>query len=260
MLSAYALRGLKAGVVAGLAFGLFVVLVASPLVAVAEERAGHHAEGGEHGSEHAAHEAANGHVAVGPLAVPTTVLGTLTDLLGGVGWGALLGVGFGVVYYLLEPAIPGAGDVPVFLLGAAGLVTISGAPWLAVPPQPPGVEGASLDVRGLWYGGALLAGAVACLASGACYRRLTASGRDSRLSALVAALPLAALLGLAVVSPVATGSGPSGPFAAAYRGVVLAGQVGLWLVLTTTFARLHRRGLDRESTWSAESPPVATGD
>jgi predicted cobalt transporter CbtA len=255
MLAAYVLRGLKAGAVAGLAFGLFVVLVASPLVAVAEERAGHH---GEHAGD-AAHEhaTAHDHVDLGPLSVSTGALSTLTNLLGGLGWGVLLGVGFGVAFYLLEPAVPGAGDARVYLLGAAGLLTVSGAPWLAVPPQPPGIEGAPLDVRGLWYGGALVAGAAACLASGALYDRLTGAGRDRRVAALVAAVPLAALLVLPVVGPTAAAGEP---LVAAYRGVVLAGQVGLWLVLTTAFARFHRRGLDRDATVTADSPAVAPGD
>jgi predicted cobalt transporter CbtA len=251
MLAAYALRGLKAGLVAGLAFGLFVTLAASPLVAVAEERAGHHDAGEEHAADH---EAA--HVSVGPVELPATALSTVTNLLGGVGWGVLLGVGFGVASYLLEPAVPGTGDSSILLLGAAGLVTVSGAPWLAVPPQPPGVEGAPLDARGLWYGAALLAGAAACLASGTAYRRLTDAGRDRRVAAVVAALPLAALLLLPVVAPAAG----SGPLVAAYRGVVLTGQVGLWLVLTTAFARLHRRGLDRDATVTADDPAVTAAD
>jgi hypothetical protein len=250
MLAAYALRGLKAGAVAGLAFGLFVVLVASPLVAVAEERAGHGHADGEH--DGAAHE----HVDVGPLSVPTAALSTLTNLLGGLGWGVLLGVSFGVAFYLLEPAVPGAGDTPVHLLGAAGLLVVSGAPWLAVPPQPPGVEGLAPTAHGLWYGGAMLTAAVACLAAGGLYRRLSAA-RDRRVAALVAALPMAALLVLPVASPAA---GAANAFTAAYRGVVLAGQVGLWLALTTTFARFHRRGLDRDAPVSAEEPAVAPGD
>lgn len=257
MLGAYALRGLKAGAVAGLAFGLFVVLVASPLVAVAEERAGHHADGEHTDGAPEAHEAAHDHLSVGPLSVPTAALSTLTNLLGGLGWGVLLGVGFGVAFYLLEPAVPGAGDTPVQLLGAAGLLVVSGAPWLAVPPQPPGVEGLTRAVHGLWYGGAMLAGTVACLAAGGLYRRLTGAGRDRRVAALVAALPLLPLLALPLVSPAASGSGS---FVAAYRGVVLAGQVGLWLVLTTAFARFHRRGLDRDAPVGPEAPAVAPGD
>jgi predicted cobalt transporter CbtA len=263
MLAAYVLRGLKAGAVAGIVFGLFVLLVASPLVAVAEQSAGHdhhETEHGGHGHGHAAghdHAADGAHTHVGPVAVPAAALSTLTNLLGGLGWGVLLGVGFGVAFYLLEPAVPGTGDAPVYLLGAAGLVTVSGAPWLAVPPQPPGVEGAPLDVRGLWYGAALLAGAVACLASGAVYNHLTGTGRDRRVAAGVAALPLLALLALPVVAPAAGGSGP---LVSAYRGVVLAVQVGLWLVLTTAFARLHRDELDRETAWSGESPAVSPGD
>jgi hypothetical protein len=254
MLAAYTLRGLKAGAVAGVAFGLFVVLVASPLVAVTEERAGHH---GEHAGDGHTGETGHDHVALGPVEIPTTALSTVTNFLGGAGWGGLLGVGFGVAFYLLEPAVPGRSDTPVYLLGAAGFLAVSGAPWLAVPPQPPGVEGAPLDVRGRWYGGALLAGAAVCLASGAVHRRLLGAGRDRRIAAGVATLPLAALLGLPVLAP-ATGS--SGTLVAAYRGVVLAGQVGLWLVLTTVFARLHRDSLDRGTAWAGEPSAVAAGD
>lgn len=95
MLVDYLVRGAKAGVVAGLAFGLFVAVVANPLVGVAEtfEHDGHTAGNGDH------HDAAGATSAVTTGAV---------SVAGGVLWGLLLGVvAFGAGFYLLEPALPG---------------------------------------------------------------------------------------------------------------------------------------------------------
>ncbi len=131
MIAAYVANGVKSGLVAGLAFGLLVALVANPLVAFAE------------GSAHV--EGAGGHDHAGDSHGEGGLSASVADgasVLSGVLWGVFLGVvAFGVAFYLLEPIVPGSGAVRSYAFGAAGLLTASVAPWLAFPPGPPGNVG-----------------------------------------------------------------------------------------------------------------------
>lgn len=228
MLTGYVLRGMKAGVVAGLAFGAFVALVGNPLIGYAETF-----ESGGHGG--------------GPV-VPGAVT-AVVSIAGGVLLGILLGAVFlGAAFYFLEPAIPGAGGTKSYLLGAAGFVTVSGAPWLALPPQPPGVEQAlPVETRILVYLVMMVTGAVACGLSGYAFARLRR--RSGRAPALVGALvPLGLIPVVAAMSPANPVSGPiPGGLAYVFRTVTGVGQVGLWLVLASAHAWFLRRERDRES-------------
>ncbi|NHN41675.1 CbtA family protein [Halorubellus sp. JP-L1] len=237
MLVAHLVRGAKAGVVAGLVFGLFVALVGTPLVGVAEElgHGDHHAGGGAHegdGHEHAA----------SAVSAATT---TAASVAGGVLWGLLLGVvAFGGAFYLLEPAIPGTGGARSYVLGAAGFVTVSGAPWLVLPPTPPGVEAAlSVETRLGVYAATMLAGALACALAVVGYRRGRAAA-SRPVGALAASVPLLVLATVGVIAPVPTAPAaasaalPDG-LAAGYVGAVAFGQLVLWLVLAATHAHLQ---------------------
>ncbi|MFB6196582.1 MAG: CbtA family protein [Haloplanus sp.] len=223
MFDTYLARGLKAGLVAGLAFGLFVAFVGNPFVSHAEAlaRGGHaHGAGGAHASSVTA----------------------LASVGGGVLWGLLAGAVFGVAFFVFEPAIPGPRGARGYLLAAAGFVTVSGAPWLVLPPSVPGTaETLPTRTRLALYAAMMLAGLVACLLAGVAYRE--ASDRyDRRVGALAAAMPLAALPLVAAFAPAnATTSAVSPALVAAYRGVVALGQVTLWAVLAGTHAWLHRR-------------------
>lgn len=224
MLADYVARGAAAGLVAGVAFAAFVALVGNPLVAGTEAVA----VGGAHG-----HEA-------------SVVSGAVTSAVGvaaGVALGLLFGVGFGLVYFLLEPVVPGGAGVRSYLLGAAGFVTVSGAPWLALPPRPAGVEATlPTDVRLAWYAGMMVLGALACGLAGYAYARVGQT-RGRPLALAAAAAPLAFLLVPSLLAPApAPGHGAlPDALVAAFRGVVLFGQVGLWAVLAGTHAWLCRR-------------------
>lgn len=226
MLSDYVLRGLKAGLVAGLAFGLFIALVGSPLIGVAETP-GHHHDEANHRDASIVSEAVTKAVSVGA----------------GVFWGVLFGVvTFGLAYYFLEPAVPGAPDTQSYLLGAAGFVTASGAPWLVLPPQVAGVEqGLPTDVRLLWYATMMVAGALVCVLSGCAYKRLEPEFGVPR--AIVGAVLPFALLAIPVTLAPAnpTHGAASNLLATSFRGFVAFGQVGLWFVLASTHAWLLRR-------------------
>jgi predicted cobalt transporter CbtA len=233
MLTNYITRGLKAGVIAGIAFGLFMALVGNPLVAYAEtfEQVSHH---GGHG---------------GP--VVSGAVTTAVSILGGVLVGMLFGaVAFGAVFYFLEPAIPGAAGTGTksYVLGAAGFVIVSGAPWLVLPPQPPGVEQAlAIDTRLTWYLVMMVVGAFACGLAGYAYTRLRSRfGRTAGFVGGVCALALIPIV--AAIAPANTASGPiSDGVAYVFRTIVAVGQVGLWFVLASAHAWFVRRDRTAES-------------
>lgn len=224
MFADYVVRGVGAGLVAGAAFAAFVALVGNPLVAGTEAVAG----------DAAAHHAA-------PV-VPGAVAGAVS-VVAGVALGLLYGAGFGVAYFFLEPVIPGGTGAKSHLLGAAGFVTVSGAPWLVLPPQPAGVEQAlPTDVRLAWYAGMMGLGALVCGLAGYAYIRVRRT-RGMPLAFAAAALPFALLLVPAVLAPAnPVHGGVPDALVAAFRGVVLFGQVALWAVLAGAHARLCRRG------------------
>ncbi|SDG05861.1 CbtA family protein [Halorientalis regularis] len=259
MLESYLVRGLKAGLVAGVALGIFVAVLANPMIAAAEglagDHGGHHASdgsGGHHAGEgghgHGGHESASG--VLGVVSAP------LISVAGGVFWGLLLGVvTFGLAFYFLEPAIPGTGAIKSAIAAAGGFVTVSGAPWLVLPPQPPGVEQAlSTDAR-LWlYAGMMLAGLSACLLAGYAYTRLRDRGRGHALAG--AAVPFCLLVGLAFVLPAnpTTQSLPAA-FVAAFRAQVLFGQAIVWTLLAGTHAWLSAEGDGTTTTGAVGSVP-----
>jgi predicted cobalt transporter CbtA len=224
MLTRHLTRGLKTGVAGGLAFGLFVTLIGTPLVRYAESFEGGHSHGG--GS-----------------AVASDAVGSITSVAGGVVFGALLGtVVFGALFYLLEPALPGTLGTKSYVLGAGGFLTVSGAPWLLFPPQPPGVEAAlAIGVRLRWYLLLMVAGAFACGLSGYAYTRFRARG--SRLPPVLGAVVPICLL------PVVAALGPANPVSGSvplsltsvFRTIVGVGQMGLWFVLASVHAWLLRR-------------------
>jgi predicted cobalt transporter CbtA len=203
-------RGGVAGLVGGSFYGLFLWLVGRHLVALAERH-----EGASHGGD---------------------ALSAAATVAGGVLWGVLLGVAaFGVAYYLLEPAVPGSRVLRSYLLGAAGFVTVSAAPWLVLPPMPPGVEQAlSTETRLAWYGAMVVAGAVA---SGLALTGLGEARQREPRAVLLGLLAVAALAVPVLLAPANATSGPAPPeLVAAFRWVSVFGQVALWFVMATVHA------------------------
>ena len=218
-------RGLTAGAVGGLLFGLFTALVANPLVGYTESLA--------HAHEHAPGQ---GHV------MPETVTAA-ASVAGGVVWGVLLGgVVFGVLYYLT----------------AAGFLTVSGGPWLLLPPQPAGVAHTTpVGTRIGWYLAAAATAAVACTLAVVVFRRLAQTGVAVRFAALAGLLPFGLLAILLVLGPSGTAVGDvPGTVVLAYRGVVVAGQAGLWVVLAAVHGRLSHRRKQRLAVGPNETLPT----
>jgi hypothetical protein len=226
VLTEYLARGVKAGLVAGLVFGVFVALVANPLVGFADG-AGHGAD--EHTGAEGQHESA----------VSATVNHAVSVVAGGL-WGVLLGaVVFGVCFYFLEPTLPGTGATKSFVLAGLGFVTVSGAPWLVLPPRPPGVEQSlATGTRISLYAGAMVAGAAVCLLSVALFGRLV-ERRGRLVASLAAVLPFGLLAVPALLAPTnAVTHGLSTDLAAGVVGLVVFGQLLVWFLLAATHAWL----------------------
>lgn len=222
MIYDYLKRGAVAGAVGGGAYGLYIALVGNPLVEYAEGLAHDHAHG------HADH--AHGAVSEGLMHAISVGSGVALGLLFGV-------VVFGVAAYLFEPALPETGGS--YLLALGGFLTVSGVPWLVLPPAAPGVETGMSTEAGLYLYAALMAvGAVACLGAGAIYHRLTERGRG--LAALAGVGVFAAVVGLTVLlapSPTYESALPA-DFEAAYIGAIVVGQLGLWGIAAATHERI----------------------
>ena len=235
-------RGVAAGGVAGLAYGLFIRLVLDPLFHHLEELARH-----EHAGEAGAHAHEGDHLVSEATAVAASVGG-------GVLWGVLLGAAFGAAYFLLEPALPGGRGKP-YLLAGAGFLTVSGAPWAVLPPTTPGMEHLlGSELRLALYGGLMLLGAGVGAASLVAYGRVTASrGRPAGLVA--AAVPLAGLAAvLTLTSAPYAGTAPSGEIVTVYRVLVAGGQVGLWSLVAAAYVRFD--GVFGDATSPAATQPA----
>ena len=272
MFARYLTRGVKAGIVAGLVAAVFVALIANPLVAVAEELGhdGHaigaddHAVADEHeaaGDGSGGHHDAAGASDGGERAMSAATTNTVS-ILSGLLWGVLLGgLVFGIGYFFLEPIIPGTGATKQALLGVGGFVTVSGAPWLVLPPVAPGAEQSlAVGTRLPLYAGMMVAGAACCLLAGSVSRRLTPStGRVG--AALAALIPFGVLGVLALLAPANAVEGAlSPPLRSGVTGLVVFGQLLLWLLLAATHAQFtaaDRPRRDVEASSTHRSPVAA---
>ena len=236
MLYDYLKRGVAAGLVAGLAYGLFVAFVANPLSEYVQTVGHNHAH--EHGHGHA-----NDHAHVVSEATTAAV-----SVGSGVLWAILLGGLFALALYFLEPALPGRGAVKAYVLAGAGFLTVSATPWLVLPPAAPGAEHLyGVDARLAIYVGLVGLGAIVSAAAVAGYRR--AAPRHPLAGIAAGAVPVLAV-GIAVplVTPTVV-SHPELPadLVSAYRSLVVLSQAGLWALLGGTFGWLHRRARARSN-------------
>jgi hypothetical protein len=228
-------RGVLAGAVAGFAYGLFVALVANPLISTLEAHA-HEVGGSEHEAAHAVAESTTAVVSVGS----------------GVLWGVLLGGMFGLAYYLFEPGLPGSPDVKPYVLAGAGFLTVSVAPWLVLPPATPGVEPAlSTDVRLVVYGGMMLLGALLALGTVFVQRRLRSILGGVRAAVVCLSSLAVVLTVLALGTPTLVSVGAdSTALARAFQGSVILSQAVLWLLVAGVFGHLSRGRVNRQAIGS----------
>ncbi len=245
MIVEYLRRGVAAGAVAGIAYGLYMLLVGNPLSEYVHD-GGHdhgHGDGGhDHGHGEHAHEA--GHAV---SEATTAVVSAGSGLL----WAIFLGGVFAVALYLFEPALPGSSGVKSYVLAGAGFLTVSGVPWLVLPPAAPGAEHAyAIGPRlGIYVGLAVL-GAITAAGAVAAYNR--GRRRHAGLGFLAGAVPILVVAGvLTLTAPtVTTHPGLSGDLVTAYQGLAVLSQAALWLVIAGGFNAVRRResGSETEST------------
>jgi len=234
----YCKRGVFAGGVAGVAYGLFIAFVANPLTEYL-----HHA-----GHDHGHHAAESARV----VAESTTAI---VSIGGGLLWAIFLGGVFGLAMFVFEPALPATGTARSYVLAGCGFLTVSATPWLVLPPAAPVAEHLyPVETRLAIYGGLVLVGGAVSAASIESYRRTTARHRLLGVAAGLA--PVAGtILILPVVTPtVVTHPGLSTDLVAAYQAMVIVGQAGIWLLIAATFGWLQRRG---ESSTVAQTPESA---
>ncbi|WP_253736543.1 CbtA family protein [Halohasta salina] len=235
----YLTRGVSAGAVAGVAYGLFTAVVVGPLIA-AVDHAGH-----DHG-HHAADAAA--------VAEPIT---TLVSVGGGLVWAIFLGGLFGLALFVLEPALPGGRSNRQYVLAGCGFLTVSAIPWLVLPPATPASQHLyGVDARLAIYAGLVGVGAVVSAAAVAGYRRMAPRHR-----LLGVATGLAPVVGAGVVLPAITPTvvahpGLSTEFVAAYQATVVLGQAGIWFLIAVTFGWLQRRTAPSKVAGATEPTPA----
>lgn len=212
-------RGVAAGMVGGVGYGLLTGLVVTPF--------------GDHLEHLAAHGGYDHAHAGSALVSETTAL--VASVGGGFLWGTLLGAAFGAAYYLFEPALPGDAVRP-YVLAGAGFLAVSVAPWTVLPPVPPGTEFQyPMSIRAPLYVGLLGVGALVAAASVFGYAR-TRRSRGRVAAVGVGLLPLAGLGLLGTLAPpmVAT-TAVSPEAAAAFRWLVVFGQAGLWTLVAAGY-------------------------
>ncbi len=220
----YLKRGVVAGGVAGLAYGLFMATVANPLVGYLEHAQHGHSHGAESGSV---------------VAESTTAL---VSVGGGLLWAVFLGGCFGIGLYILEPALPGRSTARRFVLAASGFLTISAVPWLVLPPFAPGAEQVlGTDTRFLLYGGLVGLGALVAASGVAAHNRLADRNRWLAIAAGVAPVVAAVVVLPAVAPPLVSHPELSAELVTAYRAMVVLSQGSIWLVIAGTFGWLQRR-------------------
>lgn len=235
----YLKRGVLAGGVAGGAYGLFLAVVANPLIESIHELQHDH-----------------GHAAAESTAIVAESTTNIVSVGGGLLWGVFLGGLFGLGFFLLEPAVPGRKAGKPYLLAGLGFLTVSVTPWLVVPPATPVSEQLySVDARLAIYGGLVLVGATISAAAVDLYRR-TAT-RNRLLGIAVGAVPIVggiALLAL-VGPPTVSHPGLSTDLVVAFQAMVAVGQAGIWLLIAATFGWLQRRS---GATVSQPTEPAQT--
>lgn len=239
MIADYLRRGVAAGGVAGIAYGLYMALVGNPLSTYVA---------------HAAHDHAHG----GGLVSETTTAAVSAG--SGLLWAVLLGGTFAVALYLLEPALPGSDEARSYVLAGAGFLTVSGVPWLALPPAAPGaVHEYPIGVRMQAYVGLVVLGAITAAAAVLAYKR--GARRHVGLGVVAGAAPILVVAAvLAVAAPTVT-TYPEHPadLVAAYQGLTILTQAGLWLLVAGSFNALRRRGSDRGSDPTRASDDALMG-
>lgn len=274
MIADYLQRGIFSGIVAGLAYGLYMVYVGNPFSQYLHD-AGHdhdhdhghgddhshghgddhnHGTGDDHGHAHGDDHGAVDHVQGhdhGHAVSETTNF--IVSAGSGILWAILLGGIFAIALYFLEPALPGRDGVKSYVLAGAGFLSVSAVPWLVLPPATPGAENTlGIDARLGIYVALVALGIVVSAIAITAFRRL--SSRHLGFGLLGGALPIVAVV---IVLPLATPTIVSHPelsseIVTVYQALAAFSQAGIWLLIAASFNWFQRRAGMFESTTSRE--------
>ncbi|MFW6320955.1 MAG: CbtA family protein [Halohasta sp.] len=239
----YLKGGVLAGGVAGVAYGLFLATIATPLTEHL------HAVSHDHGHDH-------GHAAGEAATLVTESTTALVSVGGGLLWAIFLGGLFGLALFVLEPALPGTERVKAHVLAGCGFLTISAIPWLVMPPATPSSEHLyGIDTRLAIYGGLVLVGAIVAASAVGLYTRT--AGRHRLLRVLSAGIPLgAAVVVLPTITPtIVSHPGVRTDLVVAYQAMVVVGQAGIWLLIASAFNWLRGRGGSTPAAGSTDRAP-----
>ncbi|MXV63839.1 cobalamin cluster protein [Natronorubrum sp. JWXQ-INN-674] len=242
MIVDYLQRGILAGVVAGLAYGMYMAFVANPLSEYLHDTQHEHGHD-EHGHDDHGHGHGHGeHVHEHAEHAVSETTTALVSIGSGALWAIFLGGLFALALYVLEPALPGPDGIKTYVLAGAGFISVSVTPWLVLPPAAPGAEQLySIESRLAIYVALIALGAVVSAASIAAYRR-TAT-RHPAIGVAAGAVPIAAMLAVvpSITPTVVTHPELSSALVSAYRALAVLSQAAIWVLLAGTFNWLQRR-------------------
>lgn len=246
-------RGLAAGALAGLATGLFSLLLAEPLmdraIRLQEKR---------QASEHSHTAAAVTH--------HEELFSRSTQHFGLVVTAVVVGLALGVFFAVAHALVHRGSDASArpwpraLTLAAAGFTGLSLLPGLRYPANPPGVGDAGTvgDRQAMWIA-AVAIGVLGMVLARLVHVRLTAAGRGPAVTqTTVAATVVAVLLALFALpdnpDPVPVESTLLWDF----RMLSFASHAVMWTVLGATFGALGLRALRERGTTARRPDPVPT--
>ncbi|MET9861221.1 CbtA family protein [Streptomyces smyrnaeus] len=253
-------RGLAAGGIAGLASGLFALLLAEPLmdraIRLEEKRSAAEAATAHAGASHSGHSHA---------AEAEELFSRGTQHLGLVVTAVVAGLAIGVFFTLAHalvhrsaPRDDGRGWQRAMGLAGAGFLALSLLPALRYPANPPGVgDGGTVTERqGLWLA-ALVIGVLGTVLAHQVHQRLGQAGHGLPVRQSGAAAAVVATLAALFLLPDNPDAVPvPATLLWDFRMLSLGGQVVLWGVLGAVFAApslRRQRSAPREQ--SAASAP-----
>ncbi|MEU1789229.1 CbtA family protein [Streptomyces sparsogenes] len=248
-------RGLAAGGLAGLAAGLFSLLLAEPLMDRAirlEERR----QEGEH--SHAAAAAAVKH--------HEELFSRGTQHFGLVVTAVVVGLALGVFFAVAHALVHRRSDASArpwpraIALAAAGFAGLSLLPGLRYPANPPGVgDAGTVGDRQLMWVAAVVIGTLGMVLAWQVHTRLTAAGRAPTVcQTAVAGTLVAVLLALFALPDNPDPVPVEGTLLWDFRMLSLASHAVMWAVLGATFGALGLRAL-RERRAAGHRPDPVPG-
>ncbi|MFZ9002077.1 MAG: CbtA family protein [Bacteriovoracaceae bacterium] len=243
-------NGIKAGIIAGLFWGLLNVFFVSPIILKAETFEASSGTVHVHADGHHHHHGSDEFSPEGKTRSALTVLG---NTLLGATYGALLSfiIVLGLKLGVLKPSFFENSTALTLILGSSAFLILHGLPSLGLPPPLPGVSNSEGDfgLRQNWWLFAVLMNLMAMLSLWMGPAVLTKWGL-SKLSARVACISLSVFLfwapfGLMGVPAHSTATAVPGELQTQFLAASLFVNFAFWIVLSFTSLKLDALSLKR---------------